>query len=72
VTDDEQPTAEFDQIRDLELPRDPDLDHVPSDLQLLAGLGPTVTVVDEDGVSHDQLVIVPGLFGAARRLEEED
>jgi hypothetical protein len=54
-----------------ELPRDPDWDDVPEELQLLSGLGP-VTVLDEDGVSRgDQLVIVPGMFGHARRLEEE-
>jgi hypothetical protein len=63
--DDEQPTAEFDEIRD------PDLADVPSDLQLLAGLGP-VTVMDQDGVGPATLVIVPALFAHARRLREED
>jgi hypothetical protein len=54
-----------------ELPRDPDLDHVPSDLQLLAGLGP-VTVIEPDGVSREQLVIVPSLFAHARRLHDDE
>ncbi len=53
-----------------ELPRDPDYDDVPPELQLLAGLGP-VTVLTEDGVSQDTLVVVPGLFGHARRLRED-
>jgi hypothetical protein len=63
MTDDEQPTTEFDEIRD------PDMDDVPETLQRLDG--ERVTVLDEDGVSQDTLVIVPGLFGHARRLDEE-
>ena len=59
-------------MSDDELPRDPDEDDVPEELVLLAGLGPTVTVIDEDGVGPAELVIVPGLFGHARRLGEED
>jgi hypothetical protein len=55
-----------------DLPRDPDWDDVPSDLQLLHGLGPTVTLTSEDGVGPATLVIVPGLFGHARRLREGD
>jgi hypothetical protein len=43
---------------------------VPEELVLLSGLGKPVTVVDEDGETCDQLVIVPGLFAHARRLEE--
>ena len=67
MTDDEQPTTEFDEIRD------PDWDDVPEELALLAGLNHgRVTVLDEDGVSQDTLVIVPGLFGHARRMDEED
>jgi hypothetical protein len=64
-----------------DLPRDPDYDAVPDELTLLAGLdepespswcprSEQVTVLDEDGASRDQLVIVPGLFGQARRLED--
>jgi hypothetical protein len=52
-----------------DLPRDPDLDHVPDELQLIAGLGPA-TVIDADGVGSATLVIVPGLFGHARRLRD--
>jgi hypothetical protein len=54
------------------LPRDPDWDDVPEDLAILAGLGEPVTVIEPDGVSRDTLVIVPGLFGHARRLTEDD
>ena len=54
-----------------DLPVDPDVDAVPDDLRILAGLGP-VTVISEDGVSNDTLVIVPGLFGHVRRLEEDE
>lgn len=51
------------------LPADPDLDDVDDDLRILHGLNHgVVTVICEDGVSHDALVIVPGLFGHARRL----
>ena len=56
---------------DDDMPVDPDCDAVPSDLRLLAGLGP-VTVMSEDGVSSDTLVLVPGLWGHSRRLEEDD
>jgi hypothetical protein len=41
---------------------------VPEDLALLAGLGQPVVVLDEDGVGPASLVVVPGLFGHARRL----
>ena len=53
-----------------DMPRDPDLDDVPSDLRLLHGLGGgMVNVTHPDGtVTRDALVIVPGLFGHARRL----
>jgi hypothetical protein len=54
---------------DEQLPRDPDWDDVPEELTLLSGLGP-VTVLDEDGVCDDLVVIAPGLFGHARRLDE--
>jgi hypothetical protein len=59
-------------VSDEQLPRDPDWNDVPSDLVLLHGLGPSVMLVDEDGESwpHEQLVIVPDLFGHARRLQE--
>lgn len=54
-----------------DLPRDPDLDHCPRDLELLAGLGP-VTVVDAEGVSAgDVLVLVPSLFRRAALGPEE-
>ena len=56
--------------RDLDddMPRDPDWDDVPEELRLLAGLnGGRVTAITEDGVGPAQLVIVPGMFGHARR-----
>ena len=53
-----------------DLPVDPDWDDVPEELRLLAGLGNPVTVICEDGVSQDALVIAPGLFAHARRLRE--
>jgi hypothetical protein len=53
-----------------ELPRDPDHDDVPEELELLAGLGQPVTVLTDDGVGPAALVIVPGLFGHARRLAD--
>jgi hypothetical protein len=59
-------------VTDDDLPRDPDWDDVPEDLQILAGLGPTVTVRHPDGVDRDQLVIVPGMFGHARRLADDE
>jgi hypothetical protein len=58
-------------VSDEQLPRDPDWDDVPSDLQLLAGLGP-VTVIEPDGVSREQLVIVPSMFAHARRLRDDE
>lgn len=54
-----------------ELPPDRDLDHVPSDLRLLAGLGP-VTVLSDDGVCHDTLVIVPSLFAHEHRVTADE
>jgi hypothetical protein len=57
-------------MSDEQLPRDPDWDDVPADVELLAGLGEPVVVIEPDGVSHDSLVIAPGLFGHARRLQE--
>ena len=54
-----------------EMPRDPDWDAVPEELVLLSGLnGGVATVICDDGVSQDQLVIVPALFAHARRLRE--
>jgi hypothetical protein len=54
-----------------ELPPDPDLDDVPMELRLLAGLNAgIVTVISEDGVAHDKLVVVPSLFAWSRRLDE--
>jgi hypothetical protein len=56
-----------------ELPRDPDYDDVPEALLLLSELNHgQVTVLSDDGVSRDTLVVVPGLFGHARRLAEEE
>lgn len=56
-----------------DLPRDPDWDDVPLDLQLLAGLNDGhVTAITEGGVGPAQLVVVPSLFAHARRLEEAD
>lgn len=57
---------------DDELPVDPDWDDVPEELALLAGLSNPVTLICEDGVSQDTLVVVPGLFAHARRLEEAE
>lgn len=55
-----------------DLPVDPDLDDVDDDLRILHGRDRgVVRVLCEDGVSHDALVIVPGLFAHARRLSEE-
>ncbi|MGZ4185014.1 MAG: hypothetical protein ACXVSF_06475 [Solirubrobacteraceae bacterium] len=47
-----------------DMPLDPDLDYVPEELRLLAGLdGGRVTAITEDGVSNnDVLVIVPSMF----------
>ena len=57
---------------DDELPRDPDWSDVPEELVLLSELNHgQVTVLTDDGVSRDTLVVVPGLFGHARRLEED-
>jgi hypothetical protein len=56
-----------------DLPRDPDWDDVPEELRLLAGLnGGRVLVLDEDGVGPATLVVVPSLFGHARRLREHE
>lgn len=58
--------------RDEQLPPDPDLDDVPEELRLLAGLDHgQPTVISEDGVGPMALAIVPGLFGHARRLKED-
>jgi hypothetical protein len=54
-----------------DLPRDPDWDDVPEELALLAGLA-RVGVIEPAGASRDVLVIVPGMFGHARRLEDRD
>ena len=59
--------------RDLgdDMPRDPDWDDVPEALRLLAEVdGGRVTAITEDGVGPAQLVIVPGMFGHARRLDD--
>jgi hypothetical protein len=56
-----------------ELPADPDLDHVPEELRLLAGLDHgQPLVLCEDGVGRAALAIAPGLFGHARRLQEDE
>jgi hypothetical protein len=57
-------------VTDEDLPRDPDWKDVPEDLVILAGLDRPVTVLDEDGVGPALLVIVPGLFGHASRLDD--
>jgi hypothetical protein len=51
---------------------DPDWQHVPEDLRILLGLGEPVKVIDlEDGtVTTATLVIAPGLFGDAARLDD--
>ena len=56
-----------------DLPRDPDRDNVPEELELLEGLnhGQVITL-EPDGVRRETLVIVPGLFAHARRLAEPD
>lgn len=54
-----------------DMPRDPDWDVVPESLEVMACLDHgQVTVFSPDGVSRDTVVVVPGLFGHARRLEE--
>lgn len=55
-----------------ELPRDPDFDSVPDELLLLSGLGAPVIVLDESGVSHDTLVVVPQMWAHARRAIEDE
>ena len=60
-----------------DMPPDPDLDHVDEELLLLAYSGRPVTLISEDGVGPATVVIVPSLFGHARRMaegwtEEED
>lgn len=59
-------------IDDEHMPADPDLDFVDSDLRLLAGIaGGRVTVIDDDGVSDsDVLVIVPALWRHAHEVDE--
>jgi hypothetical protein len=56
-----------------ELPRDPDMDHVPPDLEELDGQAVTVTGVDRQTGELVQLkgavVIVPGLSGDLHRRE---
>jgi hypothetical protein len=54
-----------------ELPRDPDWDAVPEPLRIMAGLGAPVIVLDDEGVGPATLVVVPGLFGHAKRLTED-
>jgi hypothetical protein len=59
---------------DDELPRDPDLDDVPPELAQLDGK--RVTITGHDPVKHREnradgvVVVVPGLFAEARRLDE--
>ena len=56
-----------------ELPRDPDWDSVPEELQLLAGVDQGKCIVlSPDGVSVDGLAIAPPLFAHARRLKEDE
>ena len=56
---------------DDDMPRDPDWDDVPEALRLLAGLDHgRVTAITEDGVGPALLVVVPGMFGHARRLDD--
>lgn len=56
-----------------ELPADPDLDHVPSDLRILAGLDDgRVTVLSDDGVGPAMLVIVPAMFAHEHRVTEDE
>lgn len=59
-------------VDDDDMPVDPDWDDVPDGLRLLAGLDHGQVTVQADGVSRDSLVIVPGLFGHARRLTEDE
>jgi len=52
-----------------DLPPDPDLDDVPPDLAALDGQ--PVTLTDTDGTTTTStVVIVPGLWGHARRVRE--
>jgi hypothetical protein len=52
-----------------ELPADPDLDDVPEELRILSGVDHgQVVVLDDDGVSREQLAVVPSVYAHARRL----
>ena len=56
-------------MTELDLPDDPDLDDVPPDLAALDGQ--PVTLTDTDGTTSTAVVVVvPGLWGHARRLRE--
>jgi len=52
------------------MPADPDFDDVPA--ELLALDGQQLTLLDADGVSTGVCLIVPGVFGAARRAAQHD
>jgi hypothetical protein len=51
-------------------PRDPDWDDVPD--EIAAWNGRRVLVLTEEGVERLPLIVLPGAWGAARRLLEAD
>jgi hypothetical protein len=58
-----------------ELPRDPDMDHVPPELEALDGQPVTITAVDRATGELVQLqgamTVVPGLYGDQHRREQD-
>lgn len=59
-------------MTDPDTQRDPDWDDVPEELALMANLNDgRVTVLCEDGVSQDLLIVAPALFAHAARVEED-
>jgi hypothetical protein len=51
-------------------PRDPDWDDVPP--EIAAWNGRTVRLLTEEGVERLPLIVLPGIWGAARRWLEAD
>jgi hypothetical protein len=51
-------------------PRDPDWDDVPE--EIAAWNGQTVLLLTEEGVERLPLIVLPGIWGAARRWLEGD
>ena len=65
--------APVDAASDDDLPADPDLDHVPEELRLLARLDHgQPMLLSGDGAGPATLALAPGLFGHAARLKDEE